>query len=114
MLRFSQAQFDALRRATFVRLLESRIADEEGQDIRLSEPQATEMWQEAEGLANFGIRSIRGCLVVCHIIWEMGRAGLERIPAFQMVLNDPVATEPDKVDALWALRTQLLSSLEGN
>lgn len=111
MLRFTEDQMELLQRGTFMRLLERRISEHEEQVVRLDDQVRTHLWELAESLRPFRIDSIRGCLVVCHICWELGPDILERLPPFATVLRDPAAGEAEKVNALWAMRTQLLSTL---
>lgn len=113
MLRFTRDQFAAMHRDVFARLLEVRISEQEEQPVALGEPVREQLWTLAQALSAHGIHSIRGCLVVCHIAWEMGPEVFDRVPAFGAVLRDPSANEGDKVEALWLLRTQLLASLKG-
>ncbi|MBI5276016.1 MAG: hypothetical protein HY854_06095 [Burkholderiales bacterium] len=112
MLTFTQAQFDAMQRDTFFRLLQERISAMEGQAVVLEPDTREELWNIAQGLQQYGITTIRGCLVMCHVVWEMGPESLTKIAAFNEILTDPTSSEADKVDAIWLLRTQLLAALE--
>lgn len=111
MLNFSAAQFEQLTQDTFFKHLEDRIADEEGVWFELSASDRLILWDAAKQAERFGITSIRACLVLCHIFWEMGIDCIERVPAFAEIMRDEKASEDIKVEALWLLRTQFFAAL---
>lgn len=111
MLTFSPAQFEQLTQDTFFKHLEDRIADEESEFFELSAPDRLSLWDAAKQAERFGIKSIRACLVLCHIFWEMGIDCIERVPAFAEIMRDAKATEDSKVEAMWLLRTQFFAAL---
>ncbi|MEI7774611.1 MAG: hypothetical protein WCK17_07525 [Verrucomicrobiota bacterium] len=113
MLQLTQMQLDLLAKASFFRYLALRLAVTEGKPIQLSGPQRDVLWQVAQDAAAYGITSLEGCLVLVHIHFEMGLDCIQNYEAFQTVLSDSKASEREKIDALWTIRSGLFATLLG-
>ncbi len=102
-----------MAKSSFCRHLERRLAVTEGHPIELSGAQRDALWTGAGDAARYGITSLGGCLALCHIYFELGLDCVQRYKVFQAVLTDPRATESEKVEALWVLRSRLFAILRG-
>lgn len=111
MLTISNTQMTQFAQANFVNLFQRRVSELEGEALTLSTEDSALLCSAAAGLTKYGIESVRGCLVVCHVLWDMGLDCLEKLPAFKAIVYDPRASEADKVDAVWLVRTQLFAAL---
>ena len=112
MIEISDEQMHRIAELRFIALLEKRIGEFEETELHFNQEERAEMLAYSRGLAAYGITTIRGCLVMCHLYWEFGDA-MSRIPAFAEILADTQASEADKVQAHWLLRTQVLAALQG-
>lgn len=112
MLAINQNQLDQITKSSFFYHLEKRLSLTEGAEIELMATQRDILWDAAHKAQTYGIVSLEGCLTLCHLYFELGFDCTQTIPAFATVLSDSQASELDKIDALWSIRTALLLALQ--
>ena len=112
---FSQDMLDRLTQATFFSQLERHLRSI-GERLPAGGIPAADrdvLWSEVGKAAQWGIRSIGACLVVAHLVIDLGPGCIERLPGFLAVASDTKLSEAQKVQQLWLLRSVLLAELEG-
>jgi hypothetical protein len=112
MLKLSHDQIETLAAANFANLLEGRISQVEEVTISLPQEVQLALWNAARRLEVYNITSIRGCLIVTHILWDLGLTILEDEPAFNLIAVNKTFSEDEKANALWLLRTKLINTLK--